>query len=223
LGAPQLNLIEALAFVVGVVWLWTQQRLWMIWLAGWLGIGLVSGVLSVDAPHALRTVETIVPTVVIVSAGVYRMIQLVPSRWWVVLLMAFVIGNGSWSATQYSMWQTHPRTQSRFDTVATNDVRFVQQFAQRARAHGAMLYVPEAMRRSDLGVFLLYERGVRVWQGNPATFDPALQHLVLVPVESSIDWPVSAVPLIGLPLSMQARYALWCVGSCTDVAWIAQP
>lgn len=223
LGAPQLNLFEGIAFVIGFVWLWQQQRPWLVWLFGWLGVGLLSGVLSVDAPHALRTVESIVPIVVIVAAGAYRMSLLVPSRWWSMLMLVLLMGNGSWSAVQYQAWQEHPRTQSRFDTVATNDVRFIQQLSQRVYSNGAILYVPKAMRRSDLGVFLLQDSGVRVWQDDPTTFDPSMQHLVLVPTKTIIRWPVSAVPLMVLPPSMQSRYELWCVGRCVDVSWIAQP
>jgi hypothetical protein len=204
LGAAQLNLFEAFAFVTGIIWLWWQHRPWLLWLLVWLVVGLVSGVLSVDAPHALRTVESIIPVAIIVAAGAYRISQLLPSRWLPIILIGVVIANGTWSAVQYQSWQTHPRTQSRFDTVATNDVRFIQFLLAQDRPATVSIYVPESLRRSDLGVFLLHNRGVRVWQGDLMELDLSRQHIVL-------------------PDGMHARYQLWCVGDCRDVAWIRWP
>lgn len=222
LGAPQLNIVEALAFMVGLMWLWTQQRPWLVWLLGWIGIGLLSGVLSVDAPHALRTVESIVPIVIIVAAGAFRITQMMPSRWRIVILIVALIGNAGWSVSQYVSWQTHPRTQSRFDTTATNDVRFVQQLAHRMPANTVELYVPEAMRRSDLGVFLLHQSGVQVWQDDATKFDFSQQNLVVVPVGLSTRLPDARMQLMTLPSAMQERYELWCVGQCADMTWMAQ-
>jgi len=223
LGAPQLNFVEALSFIVGMMWLWTQHRPWLVWLLGWLGIGLLSGVLSVDAPHALRTVESIVPIVIIVAAGAYRITHVMPVRWRSVILIVALIGNAGWSASQYSSWQAHPRTQSRFDTTATNDVRFVQQLAQRKPSADIELYVPEAMRRSDLGVFLLHQSGVRLWQGDATQFNQAHQNLVIVPIGTSTRRSDDRMKLLVLPSSMRERYELWCVGQCADVTWMEQP
>lgn len=221
LGAPQLNFFEALAFVVGVVWFWTRQRAWFVWLVGWLAIGLVSGVLSVDAPHAMRTVETIIPVVIMMAAGAYWMMQLIPVRWWSAVLIVMLLSNSAWSVSQYYAWQTHPRTQSRFDTDATNDVRFVQHLLQVKPSQNTKLYIPEAMRRSDLGVFLLHQSGVKVWRGDQAIVDTAQQHLVLVPRGAAVRWPAHAVQAMQLPASMQNRYELWCIGDCTNLTWLS--
>lgn len=223
LGAPQLNGVEAFAFVTGIIWLWWQHRPWLLWLLGWLGVGLVSGVLSVDAPHALRTVESIIPVAIIVAAGAYRISQLLPSRWLPIILIGVVIANGAWSAVQYQSWQTHPRTQSRFDTVATNDVRQIQYLLAQDRPATVSIYVPESLRRSDLGVFLLHNRGVRVWQGDLTALDLSRQHIVLLPSSAPTNWPVPTMQLAVLPDGMHARYQLWCVGDCRDVAWIRWP
>jgi 4-amino-4-deoxy-L-arabinose transferase-like glycosyltransferase len=223
LGAPQLNGIESFAFLTGIIWLWRQHRTWLFWLLGWLSVGLLSGVLSVDAPHALRTVESIVPIVIIVAAGAYCLTQLVPSRWVHLLLVLVVIGNGIWSAVEYRSWQVHPRTQSRFDTIATNDVRFVQQFVHRNRPNTTFVYVPESMRRSDLGVFLLHNSRVRVWQRNPGAFDLNMQHIIFAPIDEQVNWTTPPVRLDVMPIAMQSRYQLWCVGSCDELSWIRQP
>lgn len=225
LGAPQLNIVEALAFVVGIVWLWVQHRSWLLWLLGWLAVGLISGVLSVDAPHALRTVESIIPIVVIVALGSFRLAQLATKPWIPIVFISLLMCNGAWSAMQYHTWQSNPRTQSRFDSQATHDVRFVQLLLSQAPTNRAVIYVPESMRRSDLGVFLLHNRGARVWQGDLTLLDQSRQHVVLVANDSrSTNWPVTAVRLQEfLPASMQSRYQLWCVGACTDVTWIQLP
>lgn len=224
LGAPQLNVVEALAFVVGVIWLWVQHRSWLLWLVGWLGVGLISGVLSVDAPHALRTVESIVPVVMIVAAGAYHLSQLVSVRWLPMVLVGVAIANGAWSAAQYQAWQDHPRTLSRFDASATQDVRFMQRLLAQNRPANVSIYVPESLRRSDLGVFLLHGTDVRVWQGDATPLEPTRQHIVLVSNNNvPATWPATAVQLSGLPNAMQARYQLWCIGDCADVTWMDQP
>ncbi|MFZ9856889.1 MAG: ArnT family glycosyltransferase [Roseiflexaceae bacterium] len=217
LGAPQLNIFEATAFVVGCIWLWTKQKPWLLWVMAWLCIGLVSGVLSVDAPHALRTVESIVPIVIIVAAGIYRMTQFISRQWVPIVLVCVLISNGTWSVSNYYAWQTNPRTQSRFDTSATNDVRFVQQLAYQYRDADTIVYVPESMRRSDLGVFLLYGSGVRVWQGNLTELDMSLQHLILVPQSVAMDLPDSAVQVMDVPNTTRERYQLWCIGHCVGL------
>lgn len=221
LGAPQLNLFEAVAFVAGVVWMWQQKHIWLLWLTGWLFVGLISGVLSVDAPHALRTVESIVPIVCIVAIGAYRLSMAVPMRWRLIVLVGVLCVSTVWSATEYRAWQVHPRTQTRFDTIATNDVRFVQQLIRQTPASTTFVYVPDAMRRSDVGIFLLHTSGVRVWQNDTSTFDPNLQHVVLVPVSTVM--PADAMLLTALPAEMRDRYQLWCVGDCDDITWMSVP
>lgn len=221
LGAPQLNLFEAVAFVAGVVWMWQQKHIWLLWLTGWLLVGLISGVLSVDAPHALRTVESIVPIVCIVAIGAYRLSMSIPMRWRLIVLVGVLCLNTVWSTTEYRAWQVHPRTQTRFDTIATNDVRFIQQLIRQPPASTTFVYVPDAMRRSDVGIFLLHTSGVRVWQNDTSTFDPNLQHVVLVPVSTVM--PADAMLLTALPAEMRDRYQLWCVGDCDDVTWMSVP
>jgi hypothetical protein len=162
-------------------------------------------------------VESIVPIVIIVAAGIYRMTQFIPRQWVPIVLVCVLISNGTWSVSNYYAWQTNPRTQSRFDTSATNDVRFVQQLAYQYRDADTIVYVPESMRRSDLGVFLLYGSGVRVWQGNLTELDMSLQHLILVPQSVAMDLPDSAVQVMDVPNTTRERYQLWCIGDCVGL------
>lgn len=218
LGAPQLNLIEAVGFIVGLIWLRQSQPIWLWWLCGWLGIGLLSGVLSVDAPHALRTVEAIIPVVILVGIGWYRIATIVPSRWHVWLIVGVLCGSALWAAPSYHDWQSNMRTQSRFDTDATNDVRFIQQLLTHPRPADAFVYIPERMRRSDLGIYLLHQSGVRTIGDNVPEFDRTQQHLVLLPITQLP--PSNAEPISALPIGMGERYSLWCFGQCNRLDWV---
>lgn len=211
LGAPQLTFIEGLAFLVGIIWTWHHQRPIVWWLGVWMGIGMISGVLSVNAPHALRTVESIVPIVLLIAIGLYRLCLIVPTRWYNAIVVTVLLGGAIWSAWTYYAWQMNPRTQSRFDTVATDDVRFVQQLTSQLPA-STIVFVPESMRNSDLGVFLLHTRQVRVWQATTSLPDQNRQYLVLLPHDATA--PTAAHILPWLPDSMHERYSLYCVGQC---------
>jgi hypothetical protein len=71
LGMPQLNVVEGLGFIVGIVALWYRRDGAALRLGAYLAIAVTPGILSVDAPHALRTVEATIPTVMIVAYGLW--------------------------------------------------------------------------------------------------------------------------------------------------------
>lgn len=221
LGAPQLYAVDALAFVVGVIWMQQLRTVWRWWLYGWLGIGLLSGILSVDAPHALRTVEATVPVAIITGVGFYRMTSIARPLMQLMLVLLVLSGSATWSSSQYLFWQRDPRTQSRFDTDATNDVRFVHQLMQRPRPRDAYVYVPMQLRASDVGIYFLHRTAVRVLDDELPQFNPAQQHIVLRAVDAP---PLPYATLLPwLPKDMQQRYQIWCIGDCQNLDWGRRP
>jgi len=220
LGAPQLNLIEALAFIIGFTSLWRHHRDRFWWLMGWMSIGLVSGIMSVDAPHALRTVEVIVPVVIICATGIARCMQLLPYRFIYASWFIFLLGVGAWSAVNYQQWQHNPETQRRFDTELTDDVRFVVTLAKKRPQSDIQLYVPERLRRSDVGIFLLHTANVRVWDTSQV-LTPDQQQIFISERDDAQVLPADAVHLNYVPGALAQRYTMWCVGRCDDVQWLA--
>ena len=221
LGAPQLNLIESLAFIIGFTALWRNHRDRCWWISGWLAIGLISGILSVDAPHALRTVEVIVPVVIICATGVAYLVQSLPKRFVSASWFIFLLCVGSWSAVNYQQWQLNPETQRRFDTELTNDVRFVHALAQKRPHSEVQIYVPERLRRSDVGIYLLHTADVRVWDGSQELVNQQ-QHIFIRERAEENNLPPDATQILQLPDSMVNRFSMWCVGDCDDLQWISQ-
>jgi len=75
-GAPMLDPMTGLAFVVGVgmVLVRLRDRRFLLVLL-WLGVMLIPGLLSGQAPHAVRTVEAIPPTLLVAALGAVALLD----------------------------------------------------------------------------------------------------------------------------------------------------
>src|SRR4029079_13848786 len=68
--APMLDPLTGAAFVIGagLVLARLHDRRALL-LALWMGVALVPGIFSIEAPHAVRTVEVIAPTMLLAAIG----------------------------------------------------------------------------------------------------------------------------------------------------------
>jgi len=68
--APMLDLLTGAAFTIGAGLVLTRLRdRRALLLAIWMGVALVPGIFSIEAPHAVRTVEAIAPTMLLAATG----------------------------------------------------------------------------------------------------------------------------------------------------------
>jgi hypothetical protein len=68
--APMLDPLTGAAFVIGAGLALTRLRdRRALLLATWLGVALIPGIFSIEAPHAVRTVEVIAPTMLLAAVG----------------------------------------------------------------------------------------------------------------------------------------------------------
>ncbi|NTW04393.1 MAG: hypothetical protein HGA19_24545, partial [Oscillochloris sp.] len=102
-GTPMLDPLSGLLFLMGLMLLLTDRRLHeSLPLLALLGVGLIPGMLSSDAPHAVRTVDAIAPSLLIAAYAVVRMVpvvvrQPVPIRGGIIgSAVAFVVLINAW-------------------------------------------------------------------------------------------------------------------------------
>jgi len=222
MGMPQLNVIEGVGFVVGIMALWYRRDAATIWLAGYLAIAIAPGIFSVDAPHALRTVEATIPTVMIVAYGMWMLLQAVSLQWRAKVVVTLMLLGCMWSATTYWQWQTDSRSYSEFDGELTNAVRYVQTTQPLAVAHSTQWYLPDKWRRGDVGVYLL--NGIAIGRYDPDRGQqvPETAPTMLFLLDAQMPAP-NATREVPLPPSMaghNGELRLWCGGGCEDLTWL---
>jgi hypothetical protein len=80
-GAPMLDPLSGALFAVGAgltIARWRDRR--SLLLLVWPGVMLIPGVFSVQAPHAMRTVEVLAPTMILGGIGAVALIDLLADR-----------------------------------------------------------------------------------------------------------------------------------------------
>lgn len=219
MGMPQLNISEGVALLAGIIVLWRQRTAKAVWLGWYAVIAFLPGILSVDAPHALRTVEATIPVVLCVATGMADLLARLHQRWRGYVLIAVLLLTGVWSGYTYYQWQSDERAYEAFDGQLTKAVTYVHHTYATAATHQAQWYLPRVWRDGDVGVYLL--RGMMVGQYSDGVLDApqASTQLVLIPAHALP--PAGATALV-LPLELQQHndLALWCVGDCTDTRWL---
>ncbi|HEU5098638.1 MAG TPA: hypothetical protein VFU22_06445, partial [Roseiflexaceae bacterium] len=69
-NAPMLDPLTGTAFAIGAGLALTRLRdRRALLLAAWLGVALIPGIFSIEAPHTVRTVEAIAPTMLLAAVG----------------------------------------------------------------------------------------------------------------------------------------------------------
>ena len=220
MGMAQLNIIEGLGFVVGLMVLWRRRDAAACWVAAYLLIAVTPGILSVDAPHALRTVEAIVPTAMIVTYGLWMLISAVAPRWQAIVVTCVLGVSVIWSANTYLQWQSDQRTYGEFDGQLTNAVRYVQTTNEVATQHATQWYLPVDWRNGDVGVYLL--RGMTVASYNRGQIEPSAAATKLFLLDAATPAPAHSQE-IALPASLATHtgeFRLWCSGQCAQLDWL---
>ncbi|MEY2844683.1 MAG: hypothetical protein RL076_229 [Chloroflexota bacterium] len=219
MGMPQLTIVEGSAMLVALSLLWWRRDAASVWLAWYAGVATLPGVLSVDAPHALRTVESVVPIAVAVAYGLGQLIAYLQPRWQPRVVLLIMLVTTVWSGATYVQWQRDDRAYAEFDGQITRAVTYVQQYNQYARQHDAQWYILDEWLDGDVGVYLL--RGMQVGRVSADYRTPAVAATQLLLLPTPVVVPAEAIRL-PLPAMLATRddLALWCIGTCDNVDWL---
>jgi hypothetical protein len=215
---PMVDALTACAFVVGVLLLFLQWRQSHARLVGvLLLIGLLPGVLSSDAPHAMRAVGAVVPTMFIAAYGLVSVVRSAPvsmiTRYSTASTIAVVIVIGLLNVWRYfgfmpydaAVWAKFQYT--RETAIAT--------YVQRAEQP---VIVPPNVAQTDVFRYLTYNLPYDSF--NPGDLpSPDMQPVdVLIPTDADTavsEWvmhaPVepSAIPMHPYPGSTEPTFWLY--------------
>jgi hypothetical protein len=192
---PLLDLFSGLLFIVGALLALLGRAGRQGWLlAGLLLIGLLPGILSSNAPHALRSVDAIVPGLLLAALGARALatravrpdplaveetsVPAQPGRaGWPPPARGYpALALGACAIVAFNIWvyfghtPYDPRIWSKF---AYLEETAIGSYARQSRAEGP-LFVPAAVAGNDVARYLLY--GLAVTTFDSEAPPPALPH-----------------------------------------------
>lgn len=202
---PALEPISGLMMLVGLALLW-RSRHWKterLVLFLWLGVGLLPGLLSADAPHTVRSGGTLVPVLVAAAIGMAATLAL-PRAQWVrsALLAAFVLVPSGTSVWVY--FGAMPRDPAVYREFYVTETHIGQTFRALAETSDPALrqarsFTTDGVLHNEVAEFLL--AGL-----SPGTYDDEEQELfpppgpvalLLLPGESSPEKQRAVLDLLG--------------------------
>ena len=99
--------LDLILLILGGGWWWRHQRSNLIFLSGWLIIGLLPAALTTAVPHALRTLSVLPVYLIILGTGLMESIFLAKkfgrqmARWWPLSRWG---KTGNWSVVMMVIW-----------------------------------------------------------------------------------------------------------------------
>ncbi|HMO58727.1 MAG TPA: hypothetical protein PKC19_15320 [Roseiflexaceae bacterium] len=201
-GAPLLDPVAGGLFAVGLGLAAARRNSTAAALLGWLVIGILPGVLSVDAPHAMRSLAAIDPACALAGMALIRLGELWRSPRWVQVAMPGMLGVSLLFNTwlYFSDMPQQPRVFRSFDLAASaagriarasatsddSDLRSVRVFLTR-----------EMLGRSD--VVRLFTSGMipAYYDGRRFSEPPGAQALVLLGLDATDEARMAVLELLG--------------------------
>jgi 4-amino-4-deoxy-L-arabinose transferase-like glycosyltransferase len=179
-SAPMLDPLTGAAFAIGAGLALTRLRdRRALLVALWMGVALAPGIFSIEAPHAVRTVEAIAPTMLLAAVGICALgsgtiddgrqtirlssiihhpssshIKLTPSTVIsLVLVMGALLLNG---ARYFIAWPQSPQAYEEFFVAETHAGELIQRLAAQPqiRDGGYRIYVPAGAEKNDVVRYL---------------------------------------------------------------------
>jgi 4-amino-4-deoxy-L-arabinose transferase-like glycosyltransferase len=73
--------IDLIFIIVGVLSMLKKLRAELILLTGWIIIGLIPSIISTSSPHTIRSTTIIIPTVILISYGIWSLVKYVKGKY----------------------------------------------------------------------------------------------------------------------------------------------
>lgn len=215
-GLPQLDILAGSGFLMGI-WLWWQYRRDLLtWAVGiWFVVTLLPGIFSVDAPHAWRSAENIIPTLIIAAWGIVALIRTLPIQqgyqW---LVMSTIVGV-LYSGGTYMAIQHTPAAYEAFDG---NTLAAVQ-MAMRLNDEQSVLGVVSPLFKTDVGQYLL--RNTKIFPvATKIPFEPITtpRQIVITNIDLPVQWDAPHFTYVAHDPWGHPAYRVLCRGDCQIVA-----
>jgi hypothetical protein len=211
-NAPMLDPLTGTAFAIGAGLTLTRLRdRRTLLLALWMGVALVPGVFSIEAPHAVRTVEAIAPTMLLAAVGICTLARTTDDRPPTTYLSSFVgrrssmIGIGLLltaltlnSVRYFVAWPSSPKAYEEFFVAETHAGELIQRLVAQPeiRAGDYQIYVPAGAVTGDVLRYLTNGIQLKTFAHSRLT-TPAGEHALLIDIGDQTSDPQALRQALG--------------------------
>jgi 4-amino-4-deoxy-L-arabinose transferase-like glycosyltransferase len=203
-NAPMLDPLTGAAFAIGAALMLTHLRdRRALLVALWMGVALVPGVFSIEAPHAVRTVETLAPTMLLAAVGIGALAVWTKDerrrtkdassfvvRHSSTFTFSTVIGSGlllvalALNGVRYFViWPGSPQAYEEFSVAETHASELIRRLVAQPEIQigGYQIYVPASAAQHDVVRYLASGIALETFaHGQLST--PAGQHALLIAI-----------------------------------------
>lgn len=197
-SVPMVDPVVGLLLLIGVGLAWRARRAAaVVLLALWL-LYYLPGLLSFNAPHAMRSLGTLAPACALAGWGLSRLASGAQWRRWLIpAALAASLAVNLW--VYFGLMGHDPRVYGKFDRVETVMAQLVRRAAAPHDATQTVpVYLPREWALSDTVQFLTAhlppEQRPRIWRG---TLDPDSDALVILPAFANPDEVAAVLRALG--------------------------
>jgi 4-amino-4-deoxy-L-arabinose transferase-like glycosyltransferase len=220
--APMLDPLSGAAFAIGAGLALTRLRdRRALLLAAWLGIALVPGIFSIEAPHAVRTVEVIAPTMLLAAVGTVTLatsltdegrrtkdegqtrahrssLVIRPSSIFMLIAGLLVIVLALNGARYFVAWPASPKAYEEFLVPETHAGELIQRLAAQPqiRAGSYQIYVPADAAQTDVLRYLTSGITLHAFDPNRLAIPPG-EPALLIDVGERLSAPEAITAALG--------------------------
>ncbi|WP_299644914.1 glycosyltransferase family 39 protein [uncultured Chloroflexus sp.] len=195
---PMVDPVVGLLLLIGVGLAWRARRTSaVVLLALWL-LYYLPGLLSFNAPHAMRSLGTLAPACALAGWGLSRLAAGAQWRHWLIpAALAASLAVNLW--VYFGQMPHDPRVYGKFDRAETVMAQLVRRAAApHDAAQTVPVYLPREWALSDTVRFLTahlpLEQRPRIWRG---TLDPDSDALVILPAFANPDEVAAVLSALG--------------------------
>lgn len=203
-GAPMVDPVVGLLLLLGIGLGLSHRHRGTLALGVWLGLGLVPGLFSGGAPHAMRSFGALAPACGLAGLALMRLYTHVrrsaSRRGAYTMLGAMLVGSIAFNSWLYFVRMAHdPAVVREFDVASTAMARVARAAtdAHDPELRSVRVFLPPVADKDDVRAFLLYGMDVGVFDGQRLSALPGEQTLLLLPTNAPRSWHIAATRLLG--------------------------
>ena len=235
-GRPVLDPLAGLAALLGLGLAWRSRRPAALALLAWLAIGLLPGIFSDAAPHAMRSIGAFAPAAALAGLGLDALLGVAATRWrWLAPALAGVAlaGVAAWNAQLYFRTTSDQQVMfNLFETTVTLLARGARAAATTATPSGAhyQAYLWDTNTAGKVAPFLIGDAPVGHFDGQRLSPPPGPRALLLLAGDAPPDVVARAVQALGPgarllrtgPTRPYTSYPIYAVyGAGPEAQWLA--